>query len=65
MLAAVVRSHQVVPEGYKLMHGGRCITVFSARNYTRAGDNDGALLLVAEDCDGNLCVRPKHLAKRE
>lgn len=27
------RSHEVKPEGYEVMHGGRCITVFSAPNY--------------------------------
>ena len=42
---AVVRSHQYVRHGYKVMHGGRLITLFSARNYFGRVENDGALLL--------------------
>ena len=61
----IVRSHQCAREGFKLMHGGHCITVFSARNYAGGHTNDGALLLVAEDCEGNIRVRPKQLAQRE
>ena len=57
----VVRSHQVVDQGFRLMHAGRCITVFSARNYTGRDTNDDAMLLVAEDADGNLRLRPKQL----
>ena len=29
----VIRSHEVKNEGYEEMHGGKCITVFSAPNY--------------------------------
>ena len=43
------------------MHGGRLVTVFSARNYGGTLKNDGALLLVAEDDDGSLRIRPKRL----
>ena len=32
-LKLLVRSHEVKPDGYELMHEGRCITVFSAPNY--------------------------------
>ncbi|EOD06605.1 hypothetical protein EMIHUDRAFT_44023, partial [Emiliania huxleyi CCMP1516] len=32
-LSVVVRSHQFVRQGYKVMHGGRLVTLFSARNY--------------------------------
>ena len=36
-------SHQYVRQGYKVMHGGRLITLFSARNYFSSGGqtNDG------------------------
>jgi len=60
-IALIVRSHQFVPHGYKVMHGGRLVTVFSARNYGGQLMNDSAVLLVAEDDDGCLRVRPKRL----
>eukprot|EP00928_Gymnodinium_smaydae_P032137 TRINITY_DN23355_c0_g1_i1.p1 TRINITY_DN23355_c0_g1~~TRINITY_DN23355_c0_g1_i1.p1 ORF type:complete len:756 (+),score=193.05 TRINITY_DN23355_c0_g1_i1:101-2368(+) len=59
----VVRSHQYVRQGYKVMHGGHLITLFSARNYFAEDDNDGAMLLVAPDVNGHLRVHPKRLAK--
>ena len=46
------RSHQFVDHGYKVMHHGHLLTVFSARNYfmKQSGlKNDSAILLVAED----------------
>lgn len=60
----IIRGHQFVPEGYRIMHGGRLITVFSARNYFERQTNNGALLLIAHDHEGNLRVRPKTLQKR-
>jgi diadenosine tetraphosphatase ApaH/serine/threonine PP2A family protein phosphatase len=58
----VIRSHQFVPEGYRIMHDGKLVTVFSARNYTGVNlTNDGALLLLADDENGQLVVRPKKL----
>lgn len=57
----VIRSHQYVPQGYKVMHGGHMITLFSARNYVGEDDNDGALLLLAPDRNGHLRVHPKSL----
>lgn len=29
----IIRSHQYVPEGYKVMHSGHLVTLFSARDY--------------------------------
>ena len=61
----VVRSHQYVSEGVKFMHGGRCVSLFSARNYSEMHDNDAALLLLAADEAGALRVRAKRLARRQ
>lgn len=32
-LQLLIRSHEVVPNGYALHHDGRCVTIFSAPNY--------------------------------
>jgi hypothetical protein len=61
----VVRSHQFVPEGYRIMHSGHLVTVFSARNYHDSETNSGALLLVAYDHENNLRVRPKVFKQRD
>jgi len=29
----IIRGHQYVPQGFLVMHEGRLVTVFSARNY--------------------------------
>lgn len=62
----VIRSHQFVRQGYKVMHGGHLITLFSARNYLlddgEASHNDGAMLLIATDLNGHLRVHPKRVA---
>lgn len=63
-LDLVIRSHQFCRQGYKVMHGGRLITLFSARNYftrSRGRVNDGAMLLLAPDGNGHLRVHPKRL----
>ncbi|KAH8097611.1 phosphoprotein phosphatase [Aureococcus anophagefferens] len=57
----VVRSHQYVRHGYKYMHGGRLVTLFSARNYFGKERNDSAILLVARDGYGQIRIRPKRL----
>ncbi|KAH8055637.1 phosphoprotein phosphatase [Aureococcus anophagefferens] len=57
----VVRSHQYVRHGYKYMHGGRLVTLFSARNYFGKERNDSAILLVARDGCGQIRIRPKRL----
>lgn len=66
-MGLVIRAHQCVPGGFRVAHGGRLITVFSARDYARADGSSGAgnsaaLLLVAEDDEGCLRVRAKVLA---
>ena len=35
-LDAIIRSHVWEPTGYKIQHNGKCITIFSAPNYTDA-----------------------------
>lgn len=60
----VIRSHQFCRQGYKVMHGGRLITLFSARNYFEGSygkANDGAMLLLAPDNNGHLRIHPKRL----
>ena len=48
----IVRSHEYVPEGFRWAHGGRLLTVFTARDYdydpetNTAEQNDGAILFV-------------------
>ncbi|XP_041354405.1 serine/threonine-protein phosphatase 5-like [Gigantopelta aegis] len=51
----VIRSHEVKNEGYEEMHGGKCITVFSAPNYCDTMGNKGAFITMKGD---NL--RPKY-----
>jgi len=48
-IEAVIRSHQAIARGYgyDVMHDGRCIRVFSARDYEGYG-NDGCVLMVLE-----------------
>merc|ERR1712008_123774 len=62
-ISVVIRSHQYVRQGYKVMHGGHLITLFSARNYFEEDDNDGALILLAPDINGHLRLHPKRLIK--
>ena len=62
----VIRSHQYVAEGVKFMHGGKLVTVFSARNYFKQASNDGALILLTPSSDdGCLRVRVKRMLHRE
>ena len=44
-LSAIVRSHQCVPNGVAIHHGGRVFTVFSASNYCGTSGNLGAVLI--------------------
>mmetsp|Transcript_28672 Transcript_28672/g.52215 ORF Transcript_28672/g.52215 Transcript_28672/m.52215 type:complete len:415 (+) Transcript_28672:81-1325(+) len=60
-LDMIIRSHEVRPggRGYEVMHGGRCIRVFSARDYEDMHNDAAILSLVPED--GLLVVRPQVL----
>lgn len=48
-LEYIIRSHEVKPEGYEVMHDGKCITVFSAPNYCDTMGNQGAFLTITGD----------------
>jgi diadenosine tetraphosphatase ApaH/serine/threonine PP2A family protein phosphatase len=58
-LQLVVRSHQVVRNGFQIQHGGRLVTVFSAPSYCGRDSNDSAIALITLDEDGNLHVKFK------
>eukprot|EP00927_Polykrikos_kofoidii_P044727 TRINITY_DN38612_c0_g1_i1.p1 TRINITY_DN38612_c0_g1~~TRINITY_DN38612_c0_g1_i1.p1 ORF type:complete len:434 (+),score=71.64 TRINITY_DN38612_c0_g1_i1:101-1402(+) len=61
-LAMIVRSNQVKRNGcgYEVMHGGRVMRVFSARDHEGHG-NDGAMLKVRLSRGGKLVIRAKVL----
>ena len=54
-LKCVVRSHEYVPQGVMIQHGGYLATVFSARDYDyhdakdTGAQNDGAIISVTHD----------------
>lgn len=43
-LSLLVRSHQMMYDGYLILHNKRLITVFSAPNYCGTCENQGAVL---------------------
>jgi serine/threonine-protein phosphatase 5 len=45
-LSLVVRSHEVMEEGYQVMHDGKLITVFSAPNYCDEMKNKGGVVRI-------------------
>ena len=53
-LELVIRSHQVMQEGYREMHDGKCVTVFSAPNYIGQMGNEGAVLALNYGEDGKI-----------
>ncbi|XP_048577140.1 serine/threonine-protein phosphatase 5 [Nematostella vectensis] len=48
-LELIIRSHEVKPEGYEVMHDGKCITIFSAPNYCDQMGNKGAFITMGDD----------------
>eukprot|EP00930_Biecheleria_cincta_P029968 TRINITY_DN20790_c0_g1_i2.p1 TRINITY_DN20790_c0_g1~~TRINITY_DN20790_c0_g1_i2.p1 ORF type:complete len:767 (+),score=111.39 TRINITY_DN20790_c0_g1_i2:81-2381(+) len=71
-LDLVIRSHQFTSDckGYELMHDGRLLRVFSARNYMGTVPNDGGTLLIAygSELQGGaqkelLLVRPQSIER--
>lgn len=62
-ISIIIRSHEYASAGFKIMHGGQLITVFSARDYDNARvNNDSALLLIFLDDNNDLRIRAKTLA---
>ena len=68
-IKVVIRSHQFVKEGFKVMHAGHLITVFSARDYfvdvdnaAQEKGNDAAMLLLTPDRNGDLRIHPKQVS---
>jgi len=61
-LDMVIRSHQALKDGcgYEVMHGGKCLRVFSARDY-EGHKNDGSILLITQIRSGKLLIRPQVL----
>jgi len=64
-LQLIVRSHQVVRNGFQIQHGGRLATVFSAPSYCGRGSNDSAIALITLDEDGNHYVKFKTFSNVE
>ena len=52
-LELLIRSHQVVQEGNRIHHNGKCVTVFSAPNYIGKVGNLGCVATVSFE-DGKL-----------
>eukprot|EP01129_Flabellula_baltica_P014169 TRINITY_DN6730_c0_g1_i1.p1 TRINITY_DN6730_c0_g1~~TRINITY_DN6730_c0_g1_i1.p1 ORF type:complete len:389 (+),score=84.86 TRINITY_DN6730_c0_g1_i1:20-1186(+) len=52
-LDIVVRSHQIMDEGYEFLFGNKFLTVFSASEYTGAYDNQGAIAIFPHGGDNN------------
>eukprot|EP01006_Ploeotia_vitrea_P058301 TRINITY_DN69149_c0_g1_i1.p1 TRINITY_DN69149_c0_g1~~TRINITY_DN69149_c0_g1_i1.p1 ORF type:complete len:491 (+),score=63.61 TRINITY_DN69149_c0_g1_i1:34-1473(+) len=48
-LSLVIRSHEVKPEGYEVMHDGKLCTIFSAPNYCDQIGNKGAYIHLSGD----------------
>ncbi|PAA50987.1 hypothetical protein BOX15_Mlig032034g1 [Macrostomum lignano] len=55
-LACLIRGHETKPAGYEWHYLKRCVTVFSAPNYT--GGNAATVALVTERCNG---IRKRNL----
>ncbi|RLN88052.1 hypothetical protein BBJ28_00019081, partial [Nothophytophthora sp. Chile5] len=48
-IALIIRSHECVPEGFEILHGGRLITLFSASRYCGTQMNKGAFLTLGPE----------------
>jgi len=50
-LTQMFRSHQLVQEGYNVVHEGLCVTIFSAANFVGRCQNQGAVM----ELDDSMC----------
>ncbi|KAG5437998.1 hypothetical protein PCANB_000345 [Pneumocystis canis] len=50
-LKAIIRSHELKPNGYEVEHNGHCITVFSAPNYCDTQGNKGAYIRIGSSLE--------------
>lgn len=48
-LSLLIRSHEMVQEGYQYMHNNQLLTIFSASRYCNKGTNRGAMIILASD----------------
>jgi diadenosine tetraphosphatase ApaH/serine/threonine PP2A family protein phosphatase len=48
-LSMMIRAHQMVMNGYNVLHGGKLMTIFSAPNYCNRCGNLGALLIISKN----------------
>ena len=64
-LQKIIRSHEVVSSGHRTIHGGVCMTVFSASRYCGKDDNRGSYLVLFENLDispNDYCVKNGEIA---
>jgi serine/threonine-protein phosphatase PP1 catalytic subunit len=63
-LELLVRSHQVVEDGYEFFAQRQLVTIFSAPNYKREYDNVGSIMSVDETllCSFQVCSRSNGIA---
>lgn len=52
-LKCIIRSHEVMDDGYSVAHDGKCITIFSAPNYCDTVGNTGAYINIGKDLELN------------
>lgn len=55
-LSLIVRSHQMINEGYVFNHDEQVLTVFSAANYCNQCENKGAIVKISHDLTRTIIV---------
>lgn len=59
----ICRAHEVVESGYQFFANKKCVTVFSAPNYSGNWDNAGAVLNIDENLKCNFAVLPSEIKR--